>query len=489
MSTATLEHAAVRAARKLLYIGGDWRQGSAGTTLPVEDPATGEILCEVADATPGDAVAALDAAVAAQPSWARSSPRQRADILGRAYQEMCARVDELALILTLEGGKPLPESRGEIAYAAEYLRLFAGEALRLDGAYGPSLDGRGRVLVMRQPVGPCLVITPWNFPLVMAGRAIAPALAAGCTVVVKSSRQTPLSTIALAGVLERAGLPPGVLNILVSSSSGAVTTPLIEDPRLRKLTFTGSTEVGRRLMAQAADSVLRVSMELGGNAPFLVFEDADLEAAVEGAILAKMRNCGQACTSANRFLVAEPVVEEFTTRLSARMAGLRVGRGTEPGVQVGPLIDADQCGRLGELVEDALERGARVVMGAACMFGPGHFYSPTVLDGVPPGARLLREEIFGPVAPVASFASEEEAVQAANDTDYGLAAFVYTRDLDRAIRVVEGLETGMVGLNQGTVSNPMAPFGGVKTSGVGRAGGPDGIDEYLETKYVALAAG
>jgi succinate-semialdehyde dehydrogenase/glutarate-semialdehyde dehydrogenase len=488
MSTSTLEHAAVRAARQLLYIGGDWRQGSAGTTLPVEDPATGEILCEVADATPGDAVAALDAAVAAQPSWARSSPRQRADILGRAYQEMSARAEELALILTLEGGKPLPESRGEITYAAEYLRFFAGEALRLDGAYGPNPDGRGRVLVMRQPVGPCLVITPWNFPLVMAGRAIAPALAAGCTLVVKSSRQTPLSTIAVADVLERAGLPPGVLNVIVSSSSGAVTTPLIEDPRLRKLTFTGSTEVGRRLMAQAADRVLRVSMELGGNAPFLVFEDADLEAAVEGAILAKMRNCGQACTSANRFLVAEPVVEEFTARLSAEMAGLKVGRGTEPGVQVGPLIDADQCGRLGELVDDALRRGARVVMGAACVFGPGHFFSPSVLDCVPLDARLLREEIFGPVAPVASFASEEEAVRAANDTDYGLAAFVYTRDLDRAIRVVEGLETGMVGLNQGTVSNPMAPFGGVKMSGVGRAGGPDGIDEYLETKYVALAA-
>ena len=488
MITATLEHAAVETAHRLLYIGGDWREGDAGTTLPVEDPSTGEVLCEVADATPVDAVAALGAAAAAQPSWARSSPRQRADILGRASQEMSARADELALVLTLEGGKPLSESLAEVAYAAEYLRFFAGEALRLDGACGRSPDGRGRVLVMRQPVGPCLVITPWNFPLVMAGRAVAPALAAGCTLVVKSSRQTPLSTIALAGVLERAGLPSGVLNVIVSSSSGAVTTPLIADPRLRKLTFTGSTEVGRRLMASAADRVLRVSMELGGNAPFIVFEDADLEAAVEGAIVAKMRNCGQACTAANRFLVAEPVAGEFTARLSARMAGLRVGRGTEPGVQVGPLIDADQCGRLEHLVDDALARGARVATGSACTFGPGHFYSPTVLDRVPPDARLLREELFGPVAPVASFASEEEAVQAANDTDHGLAAFVYTRDLDRAIRIVEDLETGMVGLNQGAVSNPMAPFGGVKASGVGRAGGPDGIEEYLETKYVALAA-
>jgi succinate-semialdehyde dehydrogenase/glutarate-semialdehyde dehydrogenase len=488
MSTATLEHAAVQAARKMLYIDGDWRQGSERTTLPVEDPATGEILCEVADATPGDAMAALDAAAVAQPSWARASPQQRANVLGRACREMSSRADELALILTLEGGKPLAESRGEIAYAAEYLRFFAGEALRLGGAYGPSPDGQGRVLVMRQPVGPCLVIVPWNFPLVMAARAIAPALAAGCTLVVKSSRQTPLSTIAVADVLERAGLPPGVLNVVVSSSSAAVTTPLIEDPRLRKLTFTGSTAVGRRLMAQAAERVLRVSMELGGNAPFVVFEDADLEAAAEGALVAKMRNCGQACTSANRFLVAERVAEEFTARLSAKMAGLTVGRGTEPDVQVGPLIDADQCQRLGELVDDALGRGARVVMGDACMLGPGYFYSPTVLDRVPADARLLREEIFGPVAPVASFASEEDAIRAANATDYGLAAFVYTRDLDRAIRVVESVETGMVGLNQGAVSNPMAPFGGVKASGVGRAGGPEGIGEYLETKYVALAA-
>ena len=487
MSTATLERAAIDAARRQLYVGGEWREGSEGGTLPVEDPSTGEILCEVADAMPGDAKAALDAAAEAQRSWGRTSPRERAEILGRAFQEMSSRADELALVLTLEGGKPLPEALAEIAYAAEYLRFFAGEALRLDGAYGASPDGRGRALLMRQPVGPCLVITPWNFPLVMAARAAAPALAAGCTLVVKSSRQTPLSTIVLADILERAGLPAGVLNVIVSSSSAAVTTPLIGDPRLRKLTFTGSTEVGRRLIVQAADRVLRVSMELGGNAPFLVFEDADLEAAVEGALVAKMRNCGQACTSANRFLVAEPVVEEFTARLSAEMAGLRVGRGTDPGVQVGPMIDADQCGRLGELVDDALGQGARVVTGTACMFGPGHFYSPTVLDRVPSDARLLREEIFGPVAPIVSFASEDEAVKIANDTDYGLAAFVYTRDLDRAIRVVEGLETGMVGVNQGTVSNPMAPFGGVKASGVGRAGGPDGIEEYLETKYVALA--
>jgi succinate-semialdehyde dehydrogenase / glutarate-semialdehyde dehydrogenase len=486
MSIATNEQAVVGAVNPRSFIGGRWCDAAGGGRFPVEDPATGGTLSEVADAAAEDGLAALDAAVAAQAGWAAHPPRERGEILRRAFEAINARADELALLMTLEMGKPLAESKAEIAYAAEFFRWFAEEAVRIDGRYAVAPNGKGRLLTMKQPVGPCVLITPWNFPMAMGTRKIGPAVAAGCTMVVKPAGMTPLSMLALAQILEQAGLPAGVLNVVTTSSSGAVMGPLLQDPRTRKLSFTGSTEVGRKLIAQAADNVLRVSMELGGNAPFLIFDDADLDAAVEGAMIAKMRNIGEACTAANRFHVAEPVAGEFADRLAERMGALRLGRGTEEGVQVGPLINKDAVDKVSELVGDALDKGARAVVGARPGDGPGYFYQPTVLAGVPQGARVLKEEIFGPVAPVAAFDSEEAAVAAANDTEFGLVAYVYTRDLKRAFRVVEGLETGMVGLNQGMVSNPAAPFGGVKQSGFGREGGAEGIAEYLEIKYVAM---
>jgi succinate-semialdehyde dehydrogenase / glutarate-semialdehyde dehydrogenase len=486
MSIAPHEQTVVDKVPPRLYIGGEWRDAAAGGTFAVEDPATGETLCQVADAGPEDGMAALDAAVATQAEWAAHPPRERGEILRRAFEAITARADELALLMTLEMGKPVAESKAEVAYAAEFFRWFAEEAVRIDGRYAVAPNGAGRLLTMKQPVGPCVLITPWNFPMAMGTRKIGPAVAAGCTMVIKPAGLTPLSMLALAQILEQAGLPAGVLNVVTTSSSGKVMGPLLEDGRVRKLSFTGSTEVGRKLIAQAADNVLRVSMELGGNAPFLIFEDADLDAAVEGAMIAKMRNIGEACTAANRFHVAEPVAGEFAGRLAERMGALKVGRGTEEGVQVGPLINKDAVDKVSELVGDALDKGARAVVGARPGDGRGYFYQPTVLDGVAPGARVLKEEIFGPVAPVAAFDSEEAAVAAANDTEFGLVAYVYTRDLKRAFRVVEGLETGMVGLNQGMVSNPAAPFGGVKQSGFGREGGHEGIAEYLEIKYVAL---
>ena len=483
---ASNEQAVIDAVPKQLLIGGEWRDATGGGTLGVEDPATGETLCEVADATPEDAVAALDAAVTAQPEWAASAPNERSEILQRAFEALNERADELGLLMTLEMGKAVAESKGEIAYAAEFFRWFAGEALRIDGYFKVAGNAQSRVLVMRQPVGPCYFITPWNFPNAMGTRKIGPAVAAGCTMVVKPAQQTPLSMLALARLLEDCGLPPGVINVITSSSSSAVSEPVISDPRLRKLSFTGSTEVGRKLIAQSADNVLKVSMELGGNAPFLVFDDADLDAAIDGAMLAKMRNVGEACTAANRFHVADSLADEFAKRLADRMDALKVGRGTEDGVDVGPLIDADQQGKVAELVDDAVAKGATCVVGGSKLEGAGYFYEPTVLAGVGPEARLLKEEIFGPVAPVASFGSDEEAIAAANDTEFGLVSYVYTSDLKRALRVCEGLETGMIGLNQGMVSNAGAPFGGVKQSGVGREGGNEGILEYLETKYVAV---
>jgi succinate-semialdehyde dehydrogenase/glutarate-semialdehyde dehydrogenase len=388
--------------------------------------------------------------------------------------------------MTLEMGKPVAESKSEIVYAADFFRWFSGEALRLDGVYKSFGNGTSRVLTMKQPVGPSLMITPWNFPMAMGTRKVGPALAAGCTVVMKPAQLTPLSMLALGQVLEEAGLPAGVFNIVTTSSSGKVTGPLIEDPRLRKLSFTGSTEVGRKLIEASAPNVLKVSMELGGNAPFLVFEDADLDAAVEGALLAKMRNIGEACTAANRFHVAEPVREEFARRLAERMGALKVGRGTEDDVKVGPLIDESSREKVAELVGDAVGRGAKALVGGEIPDGRGFFYPPTVLDELPPDARVLREEIFGPVAPIAAFASEDEAIEQANDTEFGLVAYVFTQDVKRAIRVCERLETGMVGLNQGMVSNAGAPFGGVKQSGIGREGGNEGVEEFLETKYVAV---
>ena len=470
-----------------LFIGGQWRAATGAGTLPVEDPATGEALVEVADAQPQDAMAALDAAAGAQGDWAKHPPRERAEILRRAYEAIIEQADDLALIMTLEMGKALAESRAEITYAAEFLRWFSEEAVRIHGRYMVSTTGKGRILTMQQPVGPCVFVTPWNFPAAMGTRKIGPAIAAGCTMVVKPAQQTPLSMLALAKILQDAGLPDGVLNVITARRSGAVIQPLLEDPRTRKLSFTGSTEVGRTLIQQAAGQVLRVSMELGGNAPFLVFQDADLDAAVEGAMLAKMRNVGEACTAANRFHVHESVAEDFTNRLTERMAALKVGRGTEDGVDIGPLIDEAQRGKVAELVGDAVSQGASVRIGGSSADGPGYFFQPTVLADVPASARLLSEEIFGPVAPVMSFSTEQEAIAAANRTEYGLVAYVYTRDLERAFRVCEGLETGMIGLNQGIVSNAAAPFGGVKQSGYGREGGFEGIQEYLETKYVALA--
>ena len=483
--TASQEQKVVDEVPKQLYIGGRWRDGAKGT-LSVEDPSTEEPLCDVADASVDDAKAALDAAVDAGPEFAAMAPRERGEILRRAFDMITERKDELALLMTLEMGKTLKESLGEIAYAAEFFRWFSEESVRIDGRYAVAANGAGRILTMKQPVGPCLMITPWNFPLAMGTRKIGPAIAAGCTMVVKPAQQTPLSMLALAKILEEAGLPGGVLNLITASSSGETMGPLIADQRLRKMSFTGSTEVGRALMAQASETLLRLSMELGGNAPFLVFDDADIDAAVTGAMLAKMRNMGEACTSANRFHVAGAVADEFATKLADKMGALKLGRGVDEGTDVGPLIDDTQRGKVADLVQDAIGRGATAVVGGHQRDGAGYFYEPTVLTDIPDDAELLQEEIFGPVAPVKGFSDEDEAIAAANNTEYGLVAYVYTSDLKRALRVCERLETGMIGLNQGIVSNAQAPFGGVKQSGFGREGGYEGIEEYLETKYVAV---
>jgi succinate-semialdehyde dehydrogenase / glutarate-semialdehyde dehydrogenase len=472
-----------------LFIAGAWRDAGQGGTLPVEDPSTGEVLAEVADATQADAEAALAAAHDAFASWRRVAPRERGDVLRRAYDLMIERQDQLATLMTLEMGKPVAESKAEIVYAANFFRWYAEEAVRINGRFTVNENGQGRVLTMRQPVGPCVFITPWNFPLAMGTRKVGPAIAAGCTCVVKPAKQTPLSMLAMAQILEEAGLPGGVVNVITAKSSGSVMEPLIKDPRARKLSFTGSTEVGKMLIKQGAEQVLRMSMELGGNAPFLVFEDADLDLAVEGALMAKMRNTGEACTSANRFHVHESVAGEFSQRLAARMGELKIGRGTEPDTQVGPLIDDAQRGKVDELVQDAVAKGATVLTGGGPVDGAGYFYEPTVLTGVPENAQLLEEEIFGPVAPINAFASEDDAIRCANDTEYGLVAYVFTKDVDRAFRVIEDLETGMIGFNQGMVSNAGAPFGGVKQSGFGREGGPEGLEEYLEHKYVAMNLG
>jgi succinate-semialdehyde dehydrogenase/glutarate-semialdehyde dehydrogenase len=470
---------------KQLYIAGQWRDGAKGT-LPVEDPSTGEALCEVADASEDDAKAALDAAVETAEAWRNHPPRERGEILLRAFNAITERADELALLMTLEMGKPLKESKAEIAYGSEFLRWFSEQAVRIDGRYATAPNGAGRLLTMKQPVGPCLLITPWNFPLAMGTRKIGPAIAAGCTMVVKPAQQTPLSMLMLVKILEEAGLPEGVLNLITASSARESTGSLISDPRLRKMSFTGSTEVGRKLMEQASGNLLRLSMELGGNAPFIVFDDADVDDAVSGAMIAKMRNMGEACTAANRFHVAGAVADEFAEKLARKMGEMKVGRGTEDGVEVGPLIDDNQRQKVAELVDDAVGRGAKAVVGGHARDGAGYFYDPTVITDVPEDAKLLKEEIFGPVAPVKGFSDEDEAIAEANNTEYGLVAYVYTSDLKRALRVCEKLETGMIGLNQGMVSNPAAPFGGIKQSGFGREGGPEGIDEYLEIKYVAV---
>ncbi|MDQ7804862.1 NAD-dependent succinate-semialdehyde dehydrogenase [Amycolatopsis sp. A133] len=485
--SASTESGVVEAVGKELFIGGKWVAAQDGKTFPVVDPATGKELCHVADASPSDGVAALDAAVAAQAGFAKMAPRERGEILRRAYELLMQRQEELALLMTLEMGKPLAESKGEIAYAAEFFRWFAEEAVRIGGGYATAPNGSGRFLITKQPVGPTLLITPWNFPMAMGTRKIGPAIAAGCTAVIKPAAQTPLSMLALAGILAEAGLPEGVLNVVTTSDSGGVMEPLIRDGRARKLSFTGSTGVGRKLLEQCADKILRTSMELGGNAPFLVFDDADMDAAIEGAMQAKMRNIGEACTAANRFYVQRGVVDEFARRLTERMQALPMGRGTEKDVVVGPLIDDKAVEKVTELVKDATDRGAKVLTGGSEVDGPGHFYQATVLTDVPQEARLTHEEIFGPVAPITLFDTEEEAVAKANDTEFGLVSYVFTSDLKRALRVSEALEAGMIGLNQGIVSNPAAPFGGIKQSGLGREGGSVGIDEFLETKYIAVA--
>ncbi|MGO4807182.1 NAD-dependent succinate-semialdehyde dehydrogenase [Arthrobacter sp. 2MCAF15] len=471
-----------------LLIGGQWRAAGSGATFDVEDPATGKVLLSIADAAPEDGTAALDAAAAAQESWAAVPARERGEILRRAFALVTARAEDFALLMTLEMGKPLAEARGEVSYGAEFLRWFSEEAVRISGRYSVSPDGKSRLLVQKKPVGPCLLITPWNFPLAMATRKVAPAVAAGCTMVLKPARLTPLTSQLFAAVMQEAGLPAGVLNVIPSTSAGATTGPLIRDSRLRKLSFTGSTEVGRRLLADASETVLRTSMELGGNAPFVVFDDADLDAAVDGAMLAKLRNMGEACTAANRFIVQESVADEFTTKFAARMTTMTTARGTAPESKVGPMIDAKSRDKVHSLVKDAVSAGATVVTGGALIDGPGYFYEPTILTGVTEGSPILSEEIFGPVAPIVTFSTEKEAIRLANNTEFGLAAYVFTQDLNRGLRMGEKLETGMLGLNAGVISNAAAPFGGVKQSGLGREGGAEGIEEYLTTQYIGIAA-
>jgi succinate-semialdehyde dehydrogenase/glutarate-semialdehyde dehydrogenase len=472
--------------RRGLFIAGVWGPSASGARFPVLDPADGSVLTDVADGSAVDAMAALEAAAGVQADWARTPPRERGEILRRAFELIVERADDFAELISLEMGKTIAEARGEVTYGAEFFRWFSEEAVRIQGSWLPAPAGGSRLLTMRKPVGVCLFVTPWNFPLAMGTRKIGPAIAAGCTMVIKPAELTPLTMLALAGVMEDAGVPAGVVNVITTTNSPSISEALMADPRLRKLSFTGSTAVGKVLVRQSAAQLQRVSMELGGNAPFIVFEDADLDAAIEGAMLAKMRNMGEACTAANRFLVHESVAAEFAEKLGARMGGLRVGRGQETGIDVGPLIDAKAVTSVGDLVAGAVAAGATVVTGGRAPDGPGHFYEPTVLLGVPADAQINQEEIFGPVAPITTFANETEAIERANATEYGLASYVYTRDLARTIRVAEALEYGMVGINTGLVSNAAAPFGGVKHSGFGREGGFEGIEEYLDTTYVAL---
>ncbi|MCH8612021.1 NAD-dependent succinate-semialdehyde dehydrogenase [Arsenicicoccus dermatophilus] len=469
-----------------LHVGGEWRAATGGRTLEVTNPATGQTLARVADASPADGDAALGAAASAQESWATTPPRERSEILRSAYELLVERTEDFAALMTLEMGKPLAEARGEVAYATEFFRWFAEEAVRISGSFTVAPAGGMRLLTMRQPVGPCLMITPWNFPLAMGTRKIGPALAAGCTMVVKPAAQTPLTMHALVALLEEVGVPAGVVNLVTTSRAGEVMEPLIRDPRARKLTFTGSTAVGRALVEQSAQQLLRVSMELGGNAPFVVFDDADLDAAVEGCLAAKMRNIGEACTAANRIYVHRSVAASFAQRLAERMRALRVGDGLDDGVEVGPLITAAAADTVRGLVSSAVAGGARLLCGHEPVPEVGNFVAPTVLVDVPRDAALVREEIFGPVAAIQSFDDEDEVIGRANATEYGLASYFYTRDLARAMRVAERLDYGMVGVNAGVISNPAAPFGGVKASGFGREGGAEGIEEYVETKYVAI---
>ena len=467
-----------------IWIGGEERAGSS--TFDVLNPADDSVLISVADATAEDAIAALDAASAVQADWAATPPRERGEILRSVFETITAHTDDIAALMTLEMGKVLAESKGEVKYGSEFFRWFAEEAVRIGGRYTPSPAGTGRIIVTKAPVGPCYAITPWNFPLAMGTRKIGPAVAAGCTMIVKPAQETPLTMLLLAKLMDEAGLPKGVLSVLPTTKPRDVTTALVDDGRIRKMTFTGSTGVGKALAKQASDALLRQSLELGGNAPFIVFDDADVDAAVDGAVLAKMRNGGEACTAANRFHVANSVRAEFTEKLVKRMSEFTLGNGLDETSTLGPLINAKQVATVQDLVSDAVSRGATLAVGGVAPGGPGNFYPATVLADVPADARILKEEVFGPVAPITGFDTEDEGLAAANDTEYGLAAYIYTTSLDRALRVAEGLEAGMVGVNRGVISDPAAPFGGVKESGFGREGGTEGIEEYLDTKYIAL---
>jgi succinate-semialdehyde dehydrogenase / glutarate-semialdehyde dehydrogenase len=468
-----------------LLIGGQWSSGRAGT-LPVVNPATEDVLTEVADASPEDALEAVRAAAEALPRWSATPPRGRAECLRRAFQLMTERSEQLARLMVLENGKALRDARGEVLYAAEFFRWYAEEAVRIDGSLATAPSGSNRIMVQRQPVGVSYLITPWNFPAAMATRKIGPALAAGCTVVLKPAKETPLTALAVARLLAEAGVPDGVVNVLPTNKPGPLTQAVLADPRVRKLSFTGSTEVGRLLLKQAADYVLNCSMELGGNAPFLVFEDADIDAAVDGAFIAKMRNGGEACTAANRFYVHESVADRFSAKLAARLSELRIGPGLEDGVDLGPLVNADTLSKVSALVDSALGDGAEALTGGHAPDRTGYFYEPTVLGSVPADAAILSEEIFGPVAPIVKFSNQDEAIELANRTEFGLVSYLYSSDLRRALHVAESLEAGMVGINRGVVSDPAAPFGGVKQSGLGREGGHDGLLEYTETKYIAV---
>jgi succinate-semialdehyde dehydrogenase/glutarate-semialdehyde dehydrogenase len=472
---------------KGLLIDGVWRDSSDGSTLDVTDPATGQVIATIASATAADGMAALDAADRAQKAWAKTAPRVRAEILRKSFDRVIELADDFAILMSIEMGKPFAEAKGEVMYGAEFLRWFSEETARVAGRFATAPDGKMRLMVQKRPVGPSLFITPWNFPLAMATRKIAPAIAAGCTMVLKPAALTPLTSLLFAKVLEEVGVPAGVVNVIPTSTSGAVTGPIIKDERLRKLSFTGSTPVGRRLIADAADRVLRVSMELGGNAPLIVFEDADIDKAVSGAMLAKLRNMGEACTAANRMIVHENVAAEFSTKLAEKMSALKVLRGLDDDSNIGPIIDEKSRESIHELVTDAISKGATALTGGHVPAGAGYFYPPTVLTGVSRDARILKEEVFGPVAPIVTFKNEAEAIELANDTEYGLVAYAFTKDLNRGLRLAESLEVGMFGLNTGIVSNPAAPFGGVKASGMGREGGIEGIEEYLETVYIGIA--
>jgi succinate-semialdehyde dehydrogenase/glutarate-semialdehyde dehydrogenase len=469
-----------------LYIGGKWRKSSDNQRFDVIDPATEKTVASVASASVEDARAAVDAASTAMEGWAAKKPRERAEVLRKAFELIIRDTERFAKLMTIENGKALPDSRAEVAYAAEFFRWYAEEAVRNIGEVSRAPSSGARIFVQHKPAGVAVLVTPWNFPAAMATRKIGPALAAGCSVVLKPASETPLTMLALMPVMEEAGVPPGVINVVPSRRSGPVVDAMLKDPRVRVVSFTGSTEVGRKLLHAAADNVVKPAMELGGNAPFIVFDDADVDAAIDGAMIAKMRNMGEACTAANRFYVHEKVHDEFAKKLTARMQALKIGNGLDDGVMLGPLVNADTRDKVKALVEDAVSKGASVLTGGKVSEGPGYFYPATVLDKVPDSATLLREEIFGPVAALQSFSSEDDVIRRANDTEYGLVAYVYTRDLSRGMRVSERLDFGMIGLNRGLVSDPAAPFGGMKQSGIGREGAHEGLMEFLETQYVSM---